>query len=126
MLRVCLETERVALGCKRCETEMAKQMKTKKNENTFYLLNLKRKNSEKTVKSQRLWSRADLNRRPLAQEAHSLKNLRSIRTGYLRVEEYRWKKINQTISVTATDNLYQHCACKRSLRTEAKLSFRAF
>ena len=51
---------------------------------------------EKTVKWQRL-SRADLNRRPLAEEAHSLNNLRSIRLGYLWVYECRWKKIDQTI-----------------------------
>ena len=36
------------------------------------------------------------------------------------------EKIDEAISVTATDYLCQHCACKRSLRTEMKLSFRAF
>ena len=36
------------------------------------------------------------------------------------------KKIDEIISVTTTDYLYQHCACKRSLRTDTKLSFRAF
>ena len=36
------------------------------------------------------------------------------------------KKIDETIPVTATDHLYQHCTCKRSLRTETKLSFHVF
>ena len=34
------------------------------------------------------------------------------------------KKIYETILVTITHYLYQHCACKRLLRTETKLSFR--
>ena len=36
------------------------------------------------------------------------------------------KQIDLTISVTATDYLYQNCADKLLLRTETKLSFRAF
>ena len=36
------------------------------------------------------------------------------------------KNIDETISVTATVYLYQHCACKRSLRTGTKLLFCAF
>ena len=36
------------------------------------------------------------------------------------------EKIDETILVTATDYLYQYCPCKRSLRTETKLSFRVF
>ena len=36
------------------------------------------------------------------------------------------ENIDQIISVTATNYLNQHCACKRSLRTDTKLSFRAF
>ena len=39
---------------------------------------------------------------------------------------FSWKKIGEIISVTATNYQYQHCACKRLLRTDAKLSFRAF
>ena len=33
---------------------------------------------------------------------HSLKNLRSVLLGYLRVDECTWKEIDETISVTAT------------------------
>ena len=38
------------------------------------------------------------------------------------------KKIDEIILVTATNYvyLYQHCACKRSLHRDAKLSFGAF
>ena len=43
---------------------------------------------------------------------YSLKNLWSIHLGFLRVDESRWKKIDETILVTATDYLYQHFACK--------------
>ena len=40
-------------------------------------------------------------------EDHSLKNLQSIHLGYLRADDCRLKKVDQTISNrTATDNLY--------------------
>ena len=46
-------------------------------------------------------------REDLETEDHSLKNLRSIHLGYLRADDCRWKKVDQTISDrTATDYLY--------------------
>ena len=65
-------------------------------------------------------------RKDFVAEDHSLKNFRSTHLGYLWVDECRWKNIAEIISVTATHHLYQHCTCKRSLRTEMMVSFGAF
>ena len=55
-----------------------------------------KKKSNKDSRKQRTWT-----------EDHSLKNLRSIHLGYLRADNCRWKKVDQTISNrTATDYLY--------------------
>ena len=74
----------------------------------FEVLNLKKKK----VKLQRLRSRADLNRRPFAQESFGL-----FTWVICDLTNAGGKKL-ETISVTATNYLYQHCACKRSTRTD--------
>ena len=52
--------------------------------------------SNKDSKKERTWT-----------ETRSLKNLRSIHLGYLRVDDCRWKKVDQTIlDRMATDYLY--------------------
>ena len=82
--------------------------------------------SKSSIWKRKKWNNKDFGAERIWTGDHLLKNLWSIHLGYLRVDECRWKKIDEIISVTANDNLYQHCACKPSLRTDTKLSFRAF
>ena len=71
---------------------------------------------KKKVKLQRLRRRANLNR------DHSLKNPRTFRLSYLRVDECSWKKIDQVSSV-ATD----HCTSTAvSSARKARTSTRSF
>ena len=71
---------------------------------------------KKKVKSQKLQSRADLNRGPFTQETsvHS--------PGLYAGWRMPRKEIDKVISVTATEYLYQH----RSLRRDTKLRFALF
>ena len=56
----------------------------------------KKKKRNKDSREERTWT-----------EDHSLKNLRSIHLGYLRVDDCRWKKVDQNISNrAATDYLH--------------------
>ena len=69
-------------------------------------------------KEQNFKSRADLNRRQFAQE-FSICSPGLSASWRMQVEKNQWNHF-------CDRHLYQHCTCKRSLRTETKLSFRAF
>ena len=81
----------------------------------FKVLNLEKKEKSEVT---RLRSRADLNRRPFAHES-------SVYPPELSAS-WRMQVEDEIISVTATHYLYEHCTCKRLLRTETKLSFALF
>ena len=66
----------------------------------FSKFSIWKEKSNKDSRKERTWT-----------EDHSLKNLRSIHLGYLRADDCRWKKVDQTISHrTATDYLYWYCS----------------
>ena len=72
------------------------------------------------------WSNKDFEVERTWTGHHLLKNLWSFHLGYLRVDDCRRKKVDEIFSVTPSDYLYQHCACKRLLCTDTIPSFRAF
>ena len=69
---------------------------TSKRLRIFLSPQFEKKKSNKDSRKERTWTKD-----------HSFKNLRSIHLGYLRADDCRWKKVDQTISNrTAMDYLY--------------------